>query len=130
MVTKTPKFLLEGQKTDRLIFRKLEPDDFDSWLPFFEHPDSTKYLLKFANSNPLDQCKEWFDRVFMRYNNGLGGFNVVIDKRDGTFIGMGGLQVQTVDDIPEMEVGYSIMPEQRGKGYATEAAKKMPGFCL
>jgi len=35
--------LLEGEKSERLSFRKITPSDFDSWLPFHQDPRSTQY---------------------------------------------------------------------------------------
>lgn len=70
------------------------------------------------------------DRIFNRYANNLGGLNVLIDKNTNEFIGQCGLLIQTIDGIEEMEVGYSIMPEHRKKGYALEAAKKCKNFAF
>ncbi len=39
-------------------------------------------------------------------------------------IGHCGLLIQTVDQVQELEVGYSLLPEFWNNGYATEAAKK------
>ena len=130
MEVNAPKFLLEGQETDCLIFRRLEESDFDLWLPFFEHPDSMKYMLKSAHTDAAEQCREWIGRAFIRINNGLGGLNVLIDKTSGAFIGMCGLLIQNVDDIQEMEIGYSLLPDQRYKGYASEAAIKCRDFAF
>jgi RimJ/RimL family protein N-acetyltransferase len=38
-------------------------------------------------------------------------------------VGQCGILAQVVDDIPELEVGYHILPQYWGKGYAPEAAK-------
>lgn len=48
----------------------------------------------------------------------------MIHKETGAFVGWCGLLIQEVDGVQELEVGYSIMPEYWGNGYATEAAKK------
>ena len=49
--------------------------------------------------------------------------NVLIDKKSGKFVGQCGLLIQVVDGI-ELEVGYSIMPEFRNQGFASEASQK------
>ncbi len=41
----------------------------------------------------------------------------------GTFIGDCGLTYQHVDGETVLEVGYHLLPEYQGKGYATEAAR-------
>jgi RimJ/RimL family protein N-acetyltransferase len=43
---------------------------------------------------------------------------------------MCGLLIQTVDGIEEVEIGYSVMPAFRNKGYATEAAIKCKEYAF
>jgi RimJ/RimL family protein N-acetyltransferase len=54
----------------------------------------------------------------------------LIDKHSNEFIGQCGLLIQTVDGVEELEIGYSIMPNHRKKGYALEAAKKCSVFAF
>lgn len=117
------KFLLAGEETERLAFRKLLPTDYDLWLSFFKDPLWTKYW-KMKPQTPEQLCQQWMEKNFERYANHLGGMNILIDKQTGEFIGQCGLLIQTVDRTEELEVAYSIMPQHRGVGYAGEAAKK------
>lgn len=117
------KLLLIGEETKRLKFRKLESTDFNTWLAFHEEPLSFQFWEGMPK-DPQEACKHWFDKAFSRYDNNLGGMNVLIDKHTNKFIGQCGLLVQTVDNIQELEIGYSILPKHWKKGYATEAAKK------
>jgi [ribosomal protein S5]-alanine N-acetyltransferase len=118
------KLILEGQETSRLRFRNVQQDDFNTWLQFCEDAASLKYFW-FADGieDPKEKCRIWFERVFARYQNELGCLNVLIDKASGELVGQCGLLIQTVDDVKELEIGYSIMPQHRQKGYAFEAAK-------
>ena len=115
--------LLEGQESERLIFRKVRESDFDAWLPFHQEPESSRYFVG-DPGEPLAECRRWFDKVFHRYKNNLGGHNALISKETGELIGMCGLLVQTVDGIEELEIGYSILPAYWRQGYASEAAIK------
>lgn len=121
------KLLLTNQETDRLLFRKLESSDFNSWLPFHEDPSSTEFWQGLSE-DPKTACQLWFDKAFSRYTNMQGGMNVLIDKKTQEFIGQCGLLVQTVAGSQELEIGYSILPEHRKKGYATEAAEKCKDY--
>jgi [ribosomal protein S5]-alanine N-acetyltransferase len=130
---KTFKYSLEGQESERLIFRKIEESDFETWLTFIQYPESVKYIFSQSQlqiTDPIERCKIWFKRVFDRYENNLGGMNALIDKHSNQLIGQCGLLIQTVDGVEELEIGYSIMPNQRKKGYALEAAKKCRDFAF
>lgn len=123
----TFKYSLEGHETERLIFRPVQQTDFDTWLRFCQYPNSITYIFpeeQRALNNPIEYCKIWFARIFSRYEKGLGGMNALIDKQTNEFVGQCGLLIQTIDELEELEIGYSLMPEHRGKGYALEAAQK------
>ena len=48
--------------------------------------------------------------------------NTLLEKSTGKLVGYCGLLAQTVDGLPELEIGYSLLPDCRDKGFATEAA--------
>ena len=118
-----PKYLLEHQETERLLFRKVVPNDFGSWLPFHKNPESTRFWEGLPK-DPIEACQQQFDRIFERYEHDLGGMNALILKETGKLAGICGLLVQEVDQKTELEIGYSILPEHWRKGYAFEAAFK------
>lgn len=123
-------YLLTGEETERLSFRLLEYEDYDSWLPLFEESDVAKFLLLDPSLSQNELCDKWFEKSMMRYEKKLGGMNVLIDKTSGKFIGQCGLLIQTIDEIDYLEVGYSILPKQWGKGFASEAAIKCKDFAF
>lgn len=129
----TFNYSLEGQKTKRLLFRRITEHDFEIWLEFCKYPDSLKYIFsqeQLKVEDPIERCRMWFNKVFHRYENGLGGMNALVDKQTGEFVGQCGLLIQTIDDIEELEIGYSIMPSYRGKGFASEAANRCKEFAF
>lgn len=123
------KYLLENEQSERLLFRKLEEADFTTWLQFFKDPSSTRHWQS-GITDPGTNCRLWFDKIYYRYANDLGGMNVLIEKATGAFVGQCGLLIQTVDGMEELEIGYSIMPAFRNKGYAAEAAAKCKEYAF
>lgn len=123
------QYLLEGESSERLYFRKISIDDFDSWLDFHKDPRSTLYW-KGDYGSPDEECQKWYNRQLFRYENNLGGHNALIEKKTKNLVGHCGLLVQEVDGNRELEIGYSLLPKYWGHGFATEAAKKCMDFAF
>ncbi|MCK8523919.1 GNAT family N-acetyltransferase [Aquimarina sp. D1M17] len=124
------KYMLIGEETERLTFRKLEQRDFEEWTELFEEQNVAKFLGLDQSLNASGLCKAWYDKTTNRYANNLGGMNVLIDKKTNRFIGQCGLLVQTIDDEERLEVGYSILPKYWNQGYAFEAAFKCKNYAF
>jgi len=124
------KYLLTGQETERLKFRLLESKDFDFWLDLFKAKNIAKYLDLDPKLSESELCKIWFDKVFHRYENDLGGMNVLIDKKTNLIVGQCALLVQTIENIERLEVGYSILPKFWNQGFASESAKKCKNYAF
>ena len=124
------KYLLTGQETERLKFRLLKSEDFDSWVSLFKADNVAEFLDLDPKLSESKLCKLWFDKVFHRYENGLGGMNVLIDKKTDRLIGQCGLLVQTIENTERLEVGYSILPEFWSQGFASESATKCKNYAF
>jgi len=124
------KYLLTNQETERLQFRLLVPEDFDAWLPLFKTKNIAKFLGLDVKLSEVGLCTNWFDKAFHRYENDLGGMNVLVAKETNTLVGQAGLLVQTIEKEARLEVGYSILPNYWNQGYAYEAAAKCKNYAF
>lgn len=124
------KYILLNQQSDRLHYRPLLQSDFDAWLPLFDTIEAKIFLGLSPTLSPHELCKFWFTKVFHRYENDLGGMNVLIDKESNQMVGQCGLLIQQIDGEERLEIGYSILPAYWGKGYASEAALKCKNYAF
>lgn len=71
-------------------------------------------------------AKKWFEWTFHRYENNLGGQNILMEKSTGKIIGQAGLLVSKgVNGNQEIEIAYSILRNHRRNGFfALEAIRK------
>lgn len=118
------KYLLTGQETERLTFAMLTKEYFDDWLPLFDEPSVPIFLGMDTSLSKKELCEAWFKKSLGRHENQTGGMNVLIDKTTRKIVGQCGLLIQDIEGQQHMEIGYSVLPEHWGKGYATEAAVK------
>jgi RimJ/RimL family protein N-acetyltransferase len=122
-------YLLTGEETTRIQFREILPSDLDLWLPFFKDPSSFIHWQSILET-PKVECEKWFANQYKRFEENRGGMNALIEKQSGKLIGYCGLLVQHVDGLTELEIAYSLLPQFRGMGFATEAAGKCRDFAF
>lgn len=123
-----PNYSLQGQTSTRLEFHPVSETDFAAWLPFYQDPRCSAHWTYTYAEEPIVRCQQWFASQRYREANQLGGLNTLREKGSDTLIGYCGLLVQTVDGLPELEIGYSLLPAHWGRGYATEAALTCKAF--
>ena len=124
------KFLLTNQETERLVFRKLENTDFNTWIELFKDETTSKLLGMSEYKTPEQRCEKWFEWTFHRYDHNLGGQNIMMLKTSNEIVGQSGLLVREIDHNFELEIAYSILPKHRLKGFAFEGAQKCKDFAF
>ncbi len=108
-------------KTERLILRELDADDAPFMLALLTDAD---FLRKVGDRgvHTLDQAREYIVAgAMMSYRQHGFGLWAVRLVDDPACIGVCGLiRRDTLDDV---DIGYALLPEWRGQGFALEASQ-------
>ena len=103
-------------ETARLVLRPLAPEDFEPWAAFMAD-EASRFI-----GGPQARSVAW--RGFMSVAGAwaMSGYSMfsVIEKSSGRWIGRVGPWVP--EGWPGTEVGWGLVKDAYGQGYATEAA--------
>lgn len=116
---------LEKLNTPRLAFRLLTMADKTLWSELFEEAQVNTFLGMPTDISHDEKANRWWARNLERSEKQEGGMVAIIRRDDGVFLGQTGLLVQEVDGIRELEIGYTLLKDYRGLGYATEAVNAL-----
>ena len=112
-------------ETKRLLFRKMNFDDFDSLKKILSDSETMKYYP--APYDDSGVCR-WINWCLACYEKrGFGLFAVVLKETD-EFIGDCGITLQNINGNEVFEIGYHINKKYWNKGYCTEAYKEIIRF--
>lgn len=106
--------------TERLIIRPRVIDDLDNCLAMDRDPE----VVRFINGPWLDRVKHRefvISRMNANYPTGLGYWTIL--KNDDTKKFLGWILLIPIDGHgPEVEIGWRLIRDAWGQGYASEAA--------
>ena len=138
--------------TERLVLRRVSPDD----LPFYERvhadPDVARYISH-GNPRTSAESRAWLDQVLLSYETLQLGQLAITLKDSGALIGRAGLSHLEVDDEPagdgirsayyfplrapsgvpctaQSELGYTLDKAAWGNGYAHEAVEAVFRYAM
>lgn len=113
-------------ETARLILRGHTSEDFAAYAEMWAEPDVVRYIT----GKPCTEEESWarFMRAIGHW--ALMGFGFwSIHLKDGRRIGEGGFLDVKRDIEPSLEglpeIGWALVPQAHGKGYAEEAVRAM-----
>ncbi len=113
-------------ESDRLYLRPLRPGDVNSLALILTEPVSMAY---YPRPYTLGETREWIARNRRRYRKYGYGLWAVVLKGSNRWIGECGVTLQNIDGEILPEIGYHILGEYRGNGYAPEAASLALEYC-
>ncbi len=109
-------------QSERLYYRELLPTDDEAMFAMDSNPEVHTYLYD-PVIHDIEQSRKVIDYVRQQYKDvGLGRMAVIL-KETNEFIGWAGLKLESnVNGYDKFyDIGYRLMPQHWGKGYATEA---------
>ena len=112
-------------ETERLVMRGHTPEDFDNVHRLWSTPAVAQFITGHPSTEMESQMR------LLRYIGHWAaygfGYWCVSERDTGDFVGDVGFGKLKRDMVPpvsgEPEIGWVLMPEHHGKGYATEAAR-------
>jgi len=106
-------------ETERLLLREWTLEDLPRVVPIYTDPVVMRHVGKDPDLSP-EGVERGIRATLRRYERHGMGFMALVRKRDGDLLGHCGLQ--RYDGTLDVELGYLLRRDARGRGYATEAA--------
>lgn len=120
-------------QSERLLYRDFTIEDFPQFYALFSNPLVMRYAYLDAAQNERD-IEPYFQSVL--HNTAFPQERTayefaVFHKQNGSFAGFTDIMIHKQNSTGGCgELGYFLMPDYWGKGYATEIARTMVDFCF
>jgi RimJ/RimL family protein N-acetyltransferase len=108
---------LERIETPRLLGERIGPEHQDALAALHGHPQVGATL---GGTQTPEQVAQSIRRHGEIWEENGFGYWLFRDRESGEAVGRGGLSRAHVGGADEVEVGWAVMPERWGRGYATE----------
>jgi RimJ/RimL family protein N-acetyltransferase len=110
--------------TERLLIRPAQPSDFETWRQLRLDPEIMYHTGRGVPDASVEESRATFATMFPEPPGDTTTFRwFAFEKGSGEFVGMGGLSSISDPLIGWPEVGYALVRQHWGKGYATELIK-------
>lgn len=115
-------------ETARLRLRGWKSEDFEPYATMLADIETARFITR--RGRPYSEAEAWAETAFLVGHWQLlkYGMFVVEERRSGAFVGrVGPIQPR---GWPGLEVAWALSPNNRGRGYATEAAGAVVRWCF
>ncbi|MBV7338225.1 GNAT family N-acetyltransferase [Chloroflexi bacterium TSY] len=113
---------VETFSTDRLRAVCMSLGDFDKLCQMHQDPN---VMATLGGVRTKEMTRQFLEEKLAQWDAHGFGYWMFHHKREGHFVGRGGLQYLDVGGNREVEVGYSVLQPYWGQGFATEMARAM-----
>ncbi len=113
-------------ETDRLILRKMKPDDAEAVFAYASDPEVTCYVI-WETHCTIEDSRAFLDLVLSKYESGGEPEWGIVYKGDHRFVGTCGI-VSWEPYHARAELGYTLSRDYWGRGLMAEAVGAMISF--
>jgi RimJ/RimL family protein N-acetyltransferase len=107
-------------ETERLILTEFKDEDADFIIRLLNSPGWLKYIGT-RNIQTTEDARSYIsEKLAPSYQNNGFGFYLVSTRSGNEPVGMCGLIKR--EGLEDVDIGFALLPEHEGKGYAYEAA--------
>lgn len=113
-------------RTKRFVLRRHRAEDLDAFAAFLADPDAVRYMAFTQDQKTREGADQMLRWVIGAYDSDEPVFSLTIAGADGRgYLGSCGLHP---DPAGGVEIYYTVIPSEQGKGIATEAAAALVDF--
>lgn len=110
-------------ESERLLLCGWHKEQLDDLVRLHGDPETARYLSDDGHAWTRAECAARLSVWIDNFSTHRMGKLRLIRKSDGVFVGRAGFGLYPPTGEPE--IGYALLPEHRGAGYATEAASAL-----
>ena len=123
----TVDLITETIRTERLLLRPYRPEAVDAVFRASQDPDTQRWIGQLPVPYRREDARTFVEDVTTKERTGGLGLSVVIEA-GGELVGTGGIYFRGGRLGPE--IGYTVAPGARRRGYAAEAAHALAEWGL
>jgi ribosomal-protein-alanine N-acetyltransferase len=118
---------IETFRTRRLVAERLEPRHLEALCSM--HRDA-RVMATLGGVRADDETHRFLLTNIDHWHRHGFGLWVFRDRRDGGFVGRGGLRHVVIEGTEEVELAYALLADRWGRGLATEMARAILEFAF
>ncbi|WP_334141556.1 GNAT family N-acetyltransferase [Rhabdothermincola sp.] len=111
-------------RTERLVLRRWRPEDREPFAALNADPEVMRWFPKLLNREESDALVDRIEAAFERDGFGFWAVEVPGGEPFIGFVGLGPVPFEA-HFTPAVEIGWRLVRSAWGRGYATEAARRV-----
>lgn len=118
--------MIPSLETDRLRLRPPTKADLQDNYELSSDPEVMRYITPGRTQSIKESREDLYKRI--KFSHGSYGYWVVEEKQSGLFIGW--IVLKELDQTKDFELGFRFQKNHWGRGFATEAGKKIIAYAF